>query len=105
MLAEAAREAALEEAAEIKASAGVLPPIHFIPASLTYSVPLFLKRPCDLTLPKARAGAAAMMAEAARAVALEEAAVARAEAEAAEGRRDGLLRKQDEAAAKVGCRY
>jgi hypothetical protein len=26
------------------------PPIHFIPYSLTYSVPLFLKRQCDRTL-------------------------------------------------------
>jgi hypothetical protein len=26
------------------------PPIHFIPDSLTYSVPLFLKRQCDRTL-------------------------------------------------------
>jgi hypothetical protein len=28
----------------------VLSPIHFIPDSLTYSVPLFLKRQCDRTL-------------------------------------------------------
>ena len=28
----------------------VLPLIHFIPGSLTYSVPLFLKRQCDRTL-------------------------------------------------------
>jgi hypothetical protein len=28
----------------------VLPFIHFIPDSLTYSVPLFLKRQCDRTL-------------------------------------------------------
>jgi hypothetical protein len=27
----------------------VKPPIHFIPYSLTYSVPLFLKRQCDRT--------------------------------------------------------
>ena len=30
-----------------------LPLIHFIPESLTYSVPLFLRRQCDRTLGKA----------------------------------------------------
>ena len=30
----------------------VLPPIHLIPESLTYSVPLLLKRQCDRTLGK-----------------------------------------------------
>jgi hypothetical protein len=37
----------------------VLPLIHFIPESLTYSVPLFLKRLCDRSLPHARRAAAA----------------------------------------------
>jgi hypothetical protein len=32
----------------------VLPCIHFIPDSLRYSVPLFLKRQCDRTLGRAR---------------------------------------------------
>ena len=33
----------------------VLPPIHFTPDSLAYSVPLFLKRQCDRTLGKTTA--------------------------------------------------
>jgi hypothetical protein len=33
-----------------------LPLSHFIPESLTYSVPLFLKRQCDRTLGRARRG-------------------------------------------------
>jgi hypothetical protein len=36
-----------------------LPLIHFTPALLRYSVPLFLKRPCDRTLPPPPPSAAA----------------------------------------------